>query len=211
MTSTVASRLLVADFGSRLPHQPRQAGGARTEPNVPTLRGMAYRHSMKDRMPAAAVLLVAAALAACGSGSKDVVRTPTAPASSATTPSSSSSAPSTRPAGKPSATVTPASGLRDQQVVLVKASGFTPGEALQVIECADKGTKTGPGDCNLTGMSPVTSDDAGNVQVQLKVLRGPFGGNKIVCGASQRCLISVTQVSLAPTEEADAAIAFAAG
>ena len=156
------------------------------------------------------VVLVAAALSAgaCGSGSSNVVRTPTAPAASMTS-ASSSPAPSTSTTGKPAVTVTPATGLKDKQIVLVEASGFTPNEALQVIECADKGTKTGAGDCNLPGMLPVTADASGGLRAQLRVLRGPFGGNKIVCGSTQHCLVSVTQASLAPTEEADGPIEFA--
>jgi hypothetical protein len=157
----------------------------------------------------AAVALVAAVLSGCSSGSSDVVRTPTAPAQ---TPSAtaSSAATTSGAAGKPAVTVTPAKGLQDKQIVLVSASGFSPNEALQVIECADKGTKTGAGDCNLTGMLAVTSDASGNVRAQLRVLRGPFGGNKIVCGSMQHCLVTVTQASLAPTEEADGPIEFAA-
>jgi hypothetical protein len=157
--------------------------------------------------PVAAVV-IAAALSACSSGSSNVVRTPTAQAPSSTSPSSSASTTSAA-AGKPTVTVTPATGLRDKQIVLVKASGFSPNEALQVIECADKGTKTGAGDCNLSGTLAVTSDATGDVRAQLRVLRGPFGGNKIVCGSTQHCLVSVTQASLAPTEEADGPIEFA--
>jgi hypothetical protein len=157
--------------------------------------------------PVAAVL-IAAALSACSSGSSNVVRTPTAQAPSSSSPSSSASTTSAA-AGKPAVKVTPATGLQDKQIVLVNASGFSPNEALQVIECADKGTKTGAGDCNLSGMLAVTSDATGNVRAQLRVLRGPFGGNKIVCGSTQHCLVSVTQASLAPTEEADGAIEFA--
>jgi len=157
--------------------------------------------------PVAAVV-VAAALGACSSGSSNVVRTPTAQAPSSSSPSSSASTASAA-AGKPAVKVTPATGLQDKQIVLVNASGFSPNEALQVIECADKGTKTGAGDCNLSGMLAVTSDATGNVRAQLRVLRGPFGGNKIVCGSTQHCLVSVTEASLAPTEEADRAIEFA--
>jgi hypothetical protein len=157
--------------------------------------------------PVAAVL-IAAALSACSSGSSNVVRTPTGQAPSSSSPSSSASTTSAA-AGKPAVKVTPATGLQDKQIVLVNASGFSPNEALQVIECADKGTKTGAGDCNLSGMLAVTSDATGNVRAQLRVLRGPFGGNKIVCGSTQHCLVSVTQASLAPTEEADGAIEFA--
>jgi len=153
-------------------------------------------------------VVIAAALGACSSGSSNVVRTPTAQAPSSSSPSSSASTTSAA-AGKPAVKVTPATGLQDKQIVLVNASGFSPNEALQVIECADKGTKTGAGDCNLSGMLAVTSDATGNVRAQLRVLRGPFGGNKIVCGSTQHCLVSVTEASLAPTEEADRAIEFA--
>lgn len=106
-------------------------------------------------------------------------------------------------------TVTPHSGLRDGQQVRVAAAGFSPDEPLQVIQCADKGNATGPGDCNLTGMLTVSSDASGRVDVRLKVLRGPFGTNRIVCSAHQHCLVSVTQASMQPSEEADAPITFA--
>lgn len=160
---------------------------------------------------AAGAGLAALALTACGSGSSEVVRTPPAPSttSSALSSGASSSAWSA-PQGKPAATVSPAKGLRDRQIVTVTANGFTPAEPLQLVECADKGTKTGPGDCNLTGMVAVTADSAGRVVAQIRVLRGPFGASKIVCGPAQSCLLSVTQASLAPTEEADVPIEFAA-
>jgi hypothetical protein len=161
------------------------------------------------RLGPVAAIVIAAALSACSSGSSNVVRTPTAPAPSTSSASPSSSASTSAAASKPAVKVTPATGLQDKQLVLVNASGFSPNEALQVIECADKGTKTGAGDCNLSAMLAVTSDATGNVRAQLRVLRGPFGANKIVCGSTQHCLVSVTQASLAPTEEADGAIEFA--
>jgi len=132
-------------------------------------------------------------------------------ASSVTSAAPSSSAGSSSSGSKahPSATVTPATGLKDKQLVQVTGSGFTPQEALQVVECADKGTATGPGDCNLTAMQSVVSDTSGQVHAQVQVLQGPFGGNNIVCGPKQRCLISVTQATLTPTEEADVPIQFA--
>jgi heat shock protein HslJ len=158
------------------------------------------------RLAAGAVVAAALALAACSSNSSTVVHTATAPVSSV--PANSSAPPPSR-AAHPSAKVTPATGLTDRQQVQVDGAGFTPGEALTVLECAQKGDSTGPGDCNLTGMTPVTADGLGNVSLQLTVLRGPFGANKIVCSAKQPCLVSVTQASLKPTEEADAAITFA--
>lgn len=160
----------------------------------------------------AAAVLVAVVLSGCGSSTSNVVRTPTVPRPSAS-PSSSSTVASTSstPAARPTVTVAPSTGLRDKQVVRINAAGFSPSEALQIVQCADKGGSTGPGDCNLSAMLSATSDATGRVSTQLQVQRGPFGANHIVCGAQQRCLVSVTQASLAPTEEADAPIQFAAG
>ena len=154
---------------------------------------------------------VAVVAAGCGGGSSDVVRAPSATGSTVPTSSSASrttpspSAPTVR---RPVLDVVPASGLRDGQSVGIHARGFTPGQALQVIECADKGTATGAGDCNLTGMLPVTADANGRVVTTLRVLRGPFGANRIVCGASVHGLVSVTQATWSPTEEADHPITF---
>jgi heat shock protein HslJ len=147
----------------------------------------------------------------CSSGSSSVVRTQAQTQQSTSTPSTtvSSSAGSSSPGAQPSISVRPSRALTDRQKVRVSGSGFTPNEALQVIECAQKGLATGPGDCNLTGMLSATSDESGRVSAVLVVLRGPFGSNNIVCSKSQQCLISVTQASLSPTEEADAVIEFA--
>lgn len=104
--------------------------------------------------------------------------------------------------------MTPATGLKSGQKVLVQASGFSPGESLVVTECAAKSTATGPGDCNLNGMQSVTADASGQVKVDFTVSKGPFGANNIVCGPAQACLISVTQATTSPTEEADTPITF---
>ena len=92
--------------------------------------------------------------------------------------------------------------------MLVQASGFSPGEALVVTQCAAKGTATGPGDCDLSGMRSVTADAGGRVSIEFTVSKGPFGANNIVCGPAQACLISVTQATPSPTQEADAPISF---
>ena len=160
----------------------------------------------------AALAVGVGVLAACGGSSPSVVRPP-ATTPPVTTPATGSSAPSETSSAlpvHPALTVTPSRGLHDGQQVSVRATGFSPEEALQVIECAAKGEATGPGDCNLTGMLSATSDANGRVDLTLTVTRGPFGANKIVCSARQKCLVSVTQASLSPTEEADADIAFAA-
>jgi hypothetical protein len=114
----------------------------------------------------------------------------------------------TAPSGHQKVTVTPATGLKSGQKVLVQASGFSPGESLVVTECAAKGAATGPGDCDLNGMQSVTADASGQVKVDLTVTKGPFGANNIVCGPAQACLISVTQATPSPTQEADTPITF---
>ena len=138
-----------------------------------------------------------------------MIRSPTAsaPATTATTPAASPP-PTTASSAAQHATVTPAAGLRSGQKVLVQASGFSPGEALVVTQCAAKGTATGPGDCNLTSMQSVTADASGRVRVEFTVSKGPFGANNIICGPGQACLISVTQATPSPTQEADAPISF---
>lgn len=104
--------------------------------------------------------------------------------------------------------IRPARQLTSPAQVTVVGSGFSAGEALQVVECAQRGTSTAPGDCALDGMQSAVTDAQGNVRVRLTVVRGPFGANGVVCDAHQACLVAVTQASLTPTEEADATISF---
>ena len=158
---------------------------------------------------AVAALLAGGALVGCGSGSSKVVNSPTSSVAASSSTASSALASATSGKPQPVLTVAPATNLNAQQVVHVTGSGFSPNEALQVIECAQKGTSTGPGDCNLAAMIGATSDANGAVSTDLTVVRGPFGANNIVCSAQQPCLVSVTQATLSPTEEADATIQFA--
>jgi neocarzinostatin family protein len=161
---------------------------------------------------AAAVLAVFAA--GCGSSPAVVVRSPTTTPPPATAPAPATASGTATPSATATGgnaqhvTVTPATGLRAAQQVLVQASGFSPGESLVVTQCAAKGTATGPGDCDLTSMQGATADASGRIKLELTVSKGPFGANKIVCGPAQACLISVTQATPSPTEEADAPIAF---
>lgn len=155
----------------------------------------------------------AVVLTACGGSSAGTKTSSSVPAlvtsSSTSAPSSTSVPASSSVPGKQTLTITPATGLHDKQTVQAAGAGFTSGEALTVVECAAKGAATGPGDCNLAAMQSVTADATGAVSLQLSVLVGPFGSNNIVCSATQACLISMTQASLSPTEEADAPISFA--
>ncbi len=107
-------------------------------------------------------------------------------------------------------TVTPSVGLREGQSVHVVARGFTPHQSgLGVVQCADRQARTNEGDCNLGGIELVASDGAGVVTADFTVTKGPLGGNGHTCSRKQTCLISVTQLSLAPAEAASGPITFA--
>ncbi len=141
----------------------------------------------------------------CGGGAKVIVRPPTvAPSLQPTTqtPSVASSASTQR------VSVSPATGLQSPQTVHLRGSGFTAGKALVVTECADKGAATSSADCNLSGLTPVSANAAGEVVVDITVVKGPFGANNVVCSSAQRCLVSVTEATPNPSEEADAPISF---
>lgn len=132
----------------------------------------------------------------------------TGPAAVSTTAAPATSSPATSPTRGQKVTVTPASGLTSGQTVQVDASGFSPGEALVVTECAAKGAATSASDCDLADIQSVTADTAGDLTTQFTVTKGPFGANNVVCGPAQPCLISVTQATPSPTQEADTRISF---
>lgn len=153
-------------------------------------------------LPAVAVVV----LAGCGSSSKST--------SSATTPTTAAvttEAPTTTtPAPAQTITVTPSTGIKDGQAVHIVGKGYTPGKTMGVTECADKGAATGAGDCNLRGIKTAVPDSTGTVTIDFPVLKGPFGSNNIVCGPTQKCLVSVaTAGSANPDEVASTDITFA--
>lgn len=168
---------------------------------------------------AAVVAVIAFATTACGNGGGEVVVRPPSTASAGSSALSTQSGTTSVPASTGSGTtssarhpaivITPNSSLRDGQSVRITATGFAANEALTVVQCAAKGTATGPGDCNLSAMQGISADATGRVVTTLVVRKGPFGANNVVCSASTPCLVSVTQASLSPTDEADAPITFA--
>ena len=169
------------------------------------------------RLPLLLVAAGALAVAGCGgSSSPSVVSssslTPSQSTASSTAaaPSTSAAAPSTSPAasGGQTISISPSTGLATGTTVHVTGTGFTPNSPLVVNECADKGTSTGPGDCNLEGMVATTADATGKVSVDYVVTAGPFGANNIVCGAAQQCLLSISQAVPSPTEEASVSLTF---
>jgi hypothetical protein len=142
------------------------------------------------------------ALAACGSsgGSKSSDTTTTKPKSTSTTTK----------APAQTVTITPSTNLTNGQVVTVVGKGFKPGATnIGANECAAKGDQTGAGDCDLGGTKTAVPDSSGTVTFQFAVNKGPFGANQIVCSASQKCLVSVSELIATPTQEADADISFA--
>ncbi len=149
---------------------------------------------MKSKLQVAgAVLGMVVALAACSTNSSS---------SSTTTTTSTTTAPvgttSTTAAKKPSPSIsiTPNTGLTNDQVVSISGTGF-PNEQLGVIECANAGSKTTAGDCNLGGIIVTHATAAGTVSAHFKVLLGPFGQDQIVCTKAPGCLLSVSQAGAA--------------
>lgn len=141
-------------------------------------------------------------LAACGSsgGSK---ASPTTTKATATTTT-------TAAAPAQTITITPSKGLTNGQMVTVVGKGFTPNATdIGVNECADKGDQTGAGDCDLGGTKNAVPDAAGTVTIQFAANKGPFGANQITCSATVKCLISISQLVAAPTEQASDNIEFA--
>lgn len=141
----------------------------------------------RARAVCAFVVAGAMLLAACGSSSKSSSSTTTTPTTAASTSSSAAGPTQTL-------TITPNSGLTDGQTVQLKGTGFTKaGETLQALECADKGTQTGAGDCNLGAIKVLgMADSTGTITGSYVVHKGPFGSNNIVCSATVKCLISVS-------------------
>ncbi len=164
-----------------------------------------HRHPRLHAGPTAVLVVAGLALFAACSSSK-------APATSTSTsaPAATTATTATPAAGKQTITVTPSTGLSNHQTVHVVARGFKANESgLVVSECADKGSATGQADCNLSGIVLTNANASGEVDTTLTVLKGPFGANKIVCGASQKCEVSVTQATPNPTEQASEDISFA--
>ena len=156
---------------------------------------------MKKRLGPIIVLgVVTLVLAACGSSSGSKSSDTTKPKSTTTTTK----------APAQTVTITPSTGLTNGQTVTVVGKGYKPGATnIGANECADKGDQTGAGDCDLGGTKNAVPDASGTVTFQFVVNKGPFGAIQIVCSATQKCLVSVSELVASPTQEADAEISFA--
>ncbi len=150
---------------------------------------------MKRKLQVAgAVLGMAVALAACSTSSSSGTTTTTQAAGTTTTTAAPTTT-TTKPAQ--SITITPNTGLTNNQVVTITGTGYPANESLGITECANKGAQTGAGDCNLGGIKITTATAAGTVSAHYPVVLGPFGANHIVCTSAPGCLVSVAQAGSA--------------
>jgi len=105
-------------------------------------------------------------------------------------------------------TVTPSTGLVNGQTVTIKGKNFDPSIKVIAVQCIDKGTSTGPGDCNINllalpkGITPAAD---GTFTTTLTVVSKVHG---TACSTSAPCLVSVTDPTPNPSIEADAPISF---
>ena len=151
---------------------------------------------MKSKLQVAgAVLGMVVVLAACSTNSSSSSTTTTSTTAAASTSTTAASTTTTKPAQ--SITITPNTGLANNQVVSITGTGYPAKEELGITECANKGAQTGAGDCNLGGIKVVYATAAGTVSAHFAVALGPFGANHIVCTSAPDCLVSVAQAGVA--------------
>lgn len=111
--------------------------------------------------------------------------------------------------GNRQATVTPSSGLTDGQTVSVAWQGLTPGQNVNVLECA-KNPPTAAGDCDLQSGKLLQPDPTGAGSLSLVVHTGAIGSGGGICDATHPgCVIAVNQGgSLDPAATVVVTIAF---
>jgi hypothetical protein len=151
---------------------------------------------MKRKLQVAgAVIGMMVGLAACSTNSNSSGTTTTSAAGGTTTTTAAPTTTTTKPAQ--SITITPNTGLTNNQVVSISGTGYPPNEQLGVTECANKGAQTGAGDCNLGAIKVIKATAAGTVSAKFAAALGPFGANHIICTKAPGCLISVAQAGVA--------------
>lgn len=152
---------------------------------------------MKTKLQLVGVLVgIVVVLAACSNNSNSSNTTTTTVAPAATTTSAPTTTTTAKKPGQ-SISITPNTGLVNDQVVSITGTGYPAKEELGITECANKGNQTGAGDCNLGGIKVVYATAAGTVSAHYQVLLGPFGMNHIVCTKAPGCLVSVAQAGVA--------------
>jgi Neocarzinostatin family len=104
--------------------------------------------------------------------------------------------------------ITPAEGLTDGAEVTIVASGFAPGTALGLTQCADENDPdqgietTGAGECNLRDIGTTEADADGNVSATYAVVAGETmvanTESGVTCDATHDCVVSVGELVADP-------------
>lgn len=112
-------------------------------------------------------------------------------------------------------TVTPSTNLAEGQTVTVRGARFKPGVSIIIVECVNHGANTQNTNCTgnggLFGIPPGFTPSANGTFTKTFVVHKSFsgiGGGYNTCSSSSPCIISVTEASQNPSEEADAPIRF---
>jgi len=109
------------------------------------------------------------------------------------------------PSCAPTLSVVPSANLADGQAVTVTGTGFTPNDAVGMVEC--EAGATGPSDCDLSTLDETGTDDTGSFSVTYFVTRDiSVGTTEIDCALSP-CLLGAADVDNYSVA-ASAAIAF---
>jgi hypothetical protein len=152
------------------------------------------------------MLTMVVGLAACSSNTKTTTTT-AAKAPTTTTTAAAATTTTTKPAQ--AITISPSTGLKNNEVVKITGTGYPANESLGITECANDGNQTTANDCNLGGIGVTKATASGTVSATYTVVLGPFGANHIVCTSAPGCIVSVSQEGSAdPNAEATATIKF---
>lgn len=114
-------------------------------------------------------------------------------------------------APSPSVTVTPSTGLRNEQKISVSGKSFPKKTALVIVECSSGVLKGQSAACDAAHLVSVTTGADGTfTKTSFEVLTGTIGNGK--CGTTTKnltCYIFVSEPTTKTTAESDATITFA--
>jgi LPXTG-motif cell wall-anchored protein len=109
----------------------------------------------------------------------------------------------------PTATVAPAIGLHDGDVVTVTWSGFPAGQPVAATQCTGTEDPTDAGQCDLENFVQGMSDASGTGSVQVTVHTGAIAAGGGTCDSDHQCVILVADFG--GVSRAVATLSFAAG
>lgn len=110
-------------------------------------------------------------------------------------------------------TVVPSTGLYNKETVTIHGTHFKTGTSVIIVECVDYGSQTQQTNCTYGPylFPPAFRPAADGTFSRKFVVYSSFsgiGGGHNTCSSATPCIISVTEPSNNPTEEADAHIYF---